>query len=131
MIMKKIALLLLISLYIEAYSIRLPSRHKNKCQTDLDCPVLDCLTYPCDTFVCENRKCVVRSTKEICVIGGCSGQLCVSYYENGSSTCEWKPVYGCYSEYGNCSLIDGKCQWEPTEELKACINDRGQAKLEY
>ncbi|CAG9315999.1 unnamed protein product [Blepharisma stoltei] len=122
--MKKIILLLFISVYIQAYSVPPFRSQWNECESDLDCPVIDCMTYPCDTFVCEDNKCSVKRPKEACVVGGCSGQLCIRYGESGISTCEWREVYGCYSEYGNCTLIDGKCQWEPTKELMTCINDR-------
>ncbi|CAG9323056.1 unnamed protein product [Blepharisma stoltei] len=122
--MKKLFLLLFIVSCMQAYTVPPSNSERSECLSDLDCPILDCFTYPCGTLECEDNKCVLKEPEEICVVGGCSGQLCISIYEDGVTTCEWKSEYGCYAEYGSCALIDGKCQWEPTDDLKACIRDR-------
>ena len=59
-----------------------------------------------------------------CVVGGCSGQLCVE--EEWVSTCEWRPHYACFRA-ARCGRFGpaGTCAWEPTPELAACLEDQG------
>ncbi|CAG9313869.1 unnamed protein product [Blepharisma stoltei] len=97
---------------------------KEECIIDQDCPVLNCIRAPCPFYICRNNHCEFQMPQQDCIVAGCSGQLCVGSHEDGTSTCEWKDSYSCYSEFGNCSFIRGQCQWEPTEKLLNCIRDR-------
>ncbi|GMV13547.1 MAG: hypothetical protein HS104_27650 [Polyangiaceae bacterium] len=55
-----------------------------------------------------------------CFTSGCSGQICSD--TDVMSTCEWKPEYACYKQYGKCELqAGGKCGWTKTDELAACL----------
>ncbi|MCC7260071.1 MAG: hypothetical protein IT567_03475 [Alphaproteobacteria bacterium] len=67
-----------------------------------------------------------------CVVGGCSGQLCVSDNPEGAggiSTCEWREEYGCYKAHGECTeQPDGQCGWTQTPALQSCLKD--PSKLE-
>lgn len=58
-----------------------------------------------------------------CVVGGCSGQLCVESSKNsGVGTCEYAARYACYPKVGECKRqADGVCGWSQTEALKACL----------
>ncbi|MBI3026913.1 hypothetical protein HYY70_02275 [Candidatus Woesearchaeota archaeon] len=71
----------------------------------------------------KNRiKCVDKP--EPCKAGGCSGELCgeASYMDKMATTCEYKPKYACYQEFGKCERQnDGKCGWTQTKELEKCI----------
>jgi hypothetical protein len=59
-----------------------------------------------------------------CVVGGCSGQLCVEEGgEGGMSTCEWQDAYACYQSAFCERQADGACGWTQTEELAACLAD--------
>ncbi len=57
-----------------------------------------------------------------CVVGGCSGQLCVSSsVEPPITTCEWREEYACY-ESADCTVQDnGSCGWTPTADLEECL----------
>ncbi len=57
-----------------------------------------------------------------CVVGGCSGQLCVSSsVEPPITTCEWREEYACY-EGADCTVQDnGSCGWTPTADLEECL----------
>lgn len=59
-----------------------------------------------------------------CVVGGCSGQLCVKKGKPDVSTCEWTAAYACYQQYGTCEeQADGNCGWSKTFELSECLKD--------
>jgi hypothetical protein len=61
-----------------------------------------------------------------CVVGGCSGQLCLEPGDDTASTCEWSDVYACYQQLGVCErAADGACGWRPTQELQDCIDAGG------
>lgn len=59
-----------------------------------------------------------------CVVTGCSGQLCAE--EHLATTCEWLPHYACYRD-ARCGRFgaDGRCGWERTPELAACLEGSG------
>lgn len=59
-----------------------------------------------------------------CVVGGCSGQLCVSAdIEPPITTCEFLPEYACY-DTADCGVqADGHCGWTLTPELMQCLAD--------
>jgi len=57
-----------------------------------------------------------------CVVGGCSGQLCVEPGGNGASTCEWREEYACYKDHGICERgANNQCGWPATPALTDCI----------
>ena len=58
-----------------------------------------------------------------CVIGGCSGQLCIAEGEDGVSTCEWKNEYACYQNAVCEKQQNGECGWTQTTELQSCIQE--------
>lgn len=59
-----------------------------------------------------------------CVVGGCSGQLCVSAdIDPPATTCEWLEEYACYAD-STCEVQpDGNCGWTLTDELMQCLAD--------
>jgi len=66
-------------------------------------------------------------TEKLCVVAGCSAQLCISKDEleagGGISTCEFREEYACYRTT-ECEIqLDGACGWTQTEELQKCIAD--------
>jgi len=59
-----------------------------------------------------------------CVRSGCSGIICKpKTAKTIFTTCEFLPEYECYRLIG-CVCIDGKCQWNITEEFNACISEK-------
>lgn len=67
--------------------------------------------------------CAADGSANDCVVGGCSGQLCVDpLSEPGISTCEWRPEYACYANATCERQVDGQCGWTQTAELQACLN---------
>lgn len=61
-----------------------------------------------------------------CVVGGCSGTLCVSASDEPVfSTCEYAAWYACYREpFAVCEMqASGQCGWTPSAELDQCIAD--------
>ena len=68
-----------------------------------------------------------------CAVAGCSGQLCVEAREAGSivTTCEYRAEYACYQSQSRCERQStGMCDWTPTEELRACLKDPLETKLD-
>lgn len=64
-------------------------------------------------------------TRDGCVIGGCSGQLCLSTEEAAGAvtTCEYSAAYACYKEASCEPQPNGKCGWTETAELTACLQN--------
>lgn len=59
-----------------------------------------------------------------CVVGGCSGQLCVSAdIEPPITTCEFLPEYACYQTADCTTQPDGHCGWTLTADLMECLAD--------
>jgi hypothetical protein len=59
-----------------------------------------------------------------CMVGGCSGQLCVEQGDLGVTTCEWRAAYGCYQIHGVCTRQkNGTCGWNKTKKLQRCLNN--------
>jgi thiol-disulfide isomerase/thioredoxin len=58
-----------------------------------------------------------------CVIGGCSGQLCIEEGDDGVSTCEFREEYACYNTASCERQADGQCGWTQTEELTSCLGN--------
>ncbi len=63
-----------------------------------------------------------------CIVGGCSGQLCVDESAEGIiTTCEYRAEYACF-KYSKCERQkDGKCGWTQTEKFTACIENTKSA----
>ncbi len=61
-------------------------------------------------------------TDRDCATGGCSGEICgpKEKVKNIMSACVYKPEYACL-KYTSCRCIQGKCQWEKTEEYLECL----------
>ncbi len=77
--------------------------------------------WGCTEMSCPSAECV---SDDDCFVGGCSGQLCAA--EPLSSTCEWTQEYACYDdEITSCGCFEGRCGWEQTDALDACLNDAG------
>ncbi len=55
-----------------------------------------------------------------CYIGGCSGELCVSYPE-AQSTCELLPGMECLGSGMSCEFINGDCSWVLSLEAAECF----------
>lgn len=73
-----------------------------------------------------------KEEKNICKVGGCSGQLCgeASFIDEIITTCEYKPEYECYKKYGKCEMqSNGKCGWTQTKELSECM-EKGKKENE-
>lgn len=63
-------------------------------------------------------------TDEDCSIQGCNGEKCVPINESIMTICEWKDIYGCYSQnITSCKCINNSCTWELTSELIDCIDE--------
>ena len=62
-----------------------------------------------------------------CVLGGCSGELCVSANsEPVYSICMWREEYACYREpTTSCGCNNGSCGWAQTAELRTCLQSAG------
>lgn len=76
---------------------------------------------------------ILLSTKAYakCIVGGCSGQLCVFQASDGISNCMYSEEYGCYKIYGECTeQSDGKCGWTKTEKLLECLKNPSIATKE-
>lgn len=69
--------------------------------------------------VCKGN--IVTPLKK-CVVGGCSGQLCIEDGSGGISTCEYREEYACYKKASCGRQADGQCGWTMTPELKQCLN---------
>ncbi len=64
--------------------------------------------------------------KQICVRGGCSGQLCIDEEQSAETmtTCEYREEYVCYDQAVCGVQGDGECGFTETPELKACLQKR-------
>lgn len=61
-------------------------------------------------------------TKNGCVVGGCSSELCVEESEGEiASICIYKDEYACYKNAKCERQAGGKCGWTETQELQACL----------
>lgn len=57
-----------------------------------------------------------------CVVGGCSGELCVDASLGGvASVCIYREEYACYKSAKCERQQDGRCGWTQTDELASCI----------
>lgn len=60
-----------------------------------------------------------------CVVGGCSGQLCISADEvangGGISTCEYREEYACYQNAVCEKQSTGSCGWTMDAKLTQCL----------
>lgn len=57
-----------------------------------------------------------------CSTGGCGGEICgpKEKVKNVVTICIDLPEYQCL-KMTSCRCLDGKCQWEKTEEFKKCL----------
>lgn len=57
-----------------------------------------------------------------CSTGGCSGEICgpKEKVKDIVTICLMLPEYECLKKT-SCLCLDGKCQWEKTEEFKECM----------
>jgi hypothetical protein len=60
-----------------------------------------------------------------CMVGGCSGQLCVDDSQGDMlTTCEWAAHYACYQNHGECKRQpSGECGWTQTPALTHCLKN--------
>ena len=70
----------------------------------------------------------VTSPKEVCHIGGCSGQLCTDQPDM-VSTCEYRAEYACYQTAECKRQTSGQCGWTETSELRACLGTKSNTAL--
>jgi len=84
-------------------------------------PVPDAVTSTSPTTPVEPAP--QPPTKDGCMVGGCSGQLCgdVTEMEGLVSTCEFRAEYACYKQSRCERQASGKCAWTQTKELMACL----------
>ncbi len=70
-------------------------------------------------------------TKNECVVGGCSGQVCgeASTVDGMVTTCEYRAEYACYKEALCERQATGMCGWTDTLELRACLSTEGDSAL--
>lgn len=63
-----------------------------------------------------------------CVVGGCSGQLCIDAQiaRDMVTTCEYREAYACYGDAHCERQADGVCGWTMTEALRACLQSGGE-----
>ncbi|OGM73994.1 hypothetical protein A3H21_04780 [Candidatus Woesebacteria bacterium RIFCSPLOWO2_12_FULL_42_8] len=58
-----------------------------------------------------------------CVVGGCSGELCVEEESEAVSICILKPEYECYKNATCARQKNGSCGWTQTPELTNCLEN--------
>lgn len=65
-----------------------------------------------------------------CVVGGCSGQLCVdeNIDDGTATTCEYSELYGCYKEAICERQENGQCGWTQTQAFLQCQNNTFQGQ---
>ena len=56
----------------------------------------------------------------VCIVSGCSMQVCVPADSTIVTSCEWRDEYYCL-QHTECKRIGGTCQWEQTPEYVACL----------
>jgi len=61
-------------------------------------------------------------SKDGCIVGGCSGEICQDKDEEPIfSACLYKEEYDCYKKAVCERQSDGKCGWTQTNELETCL----------
>jgi len=75
----------------------------------------------CSFYKINEKEC---KTDDDCATGGCSGEVCTikDNADNIVTTCIFKPEYECL-KLTKCRCINGKCQWEETNDYKGCIEN--------
>lgn len=60
-----------------------------------------------------------------CVVGGCSGQLCVDENKDDETvtTCEYSELYGCFKDAICERQSNGQCGWTQTQAFLQCQNN--------
>ncbi len=85
-----------------------------------------CRTADGRTFVNPNQVAPRAPATPVaggCIVGGCSGQLCVSADEAGNmvTTCEYRAEYACYKQATCARQSNGTCGWTQTPGLQLCL----------
>lgn len=63
--------------------------------------------------------------KGACVVGGCSGELCVDgNLGNVASICIYREEFACYKTAECKRQADGQCGWTQSEELRSCLDTK-------
>jgi eight-cysteine-cluster-containing protein len=83
----------------------------------------DCHAACAGVTVAYEGEC--RPQADDCMVGGCSGQLCLEPGDDRASTCEWREEYACYRSAACERQADGACGWTETPELRACLASGG------
>jgi eight-cysteine-cluster-containing protein len=93
--MRKLLLIILISLIFISSCLTKPPEIKVECTKDSDCTV-----------------------------AGCSGQICIekNNIENRMTTCEFRPEHTCLKET-QCLCISNKCRFEENKNYLNCLNE--------
>lgn len=80
------------------------------------------------TAICLFTFFSIQASAELiatCKVGGCSGQLCESSFnEPMTTTCEWREEYACYKKAKCQWQSNGKCGWTKTDELTKCLKEK-------
>ncbi|RME20637.1 MAG: hypothetical protein D6806_15985 [Deltaproteobacteria bacterium] len=93
-----------------------------QCNRDADCSEGQrCEPHQCiNPYAPCHGDCVPAESPR-CIVTGCSGQICGT--EHVTTTCEWRPEYGCL-QHAICEVQpDGSCGWTHTPEYEQCMND--------
>ena len=59
-----------------------------------------------------------------CVMGGCSGELCVEEGDDVLSPCVWRNEFECYREATCKEQFFGKCGWVMDLKLRQCLAEK-------
>ncbi len=71
-----------------------------------------------------DNKADAPKTSGSCIVGGCSGQLCVDAAQGDvASTCEYRDEYACYKTATCERQQNGQCGWTQTATLNQCLNN--------
>ncbi len=69
----------------------------------------------------EPNTAIIQNEKG-CIIGGCSGELCVEEGSGeGVSNCMYNPAFACYKNAKCERQTTGTCGWTNTPQLQACL----------
>lgn len=77
-----------------------------------------------DGYELDPATCTCVPINTGCVVGGCSGELCVSADMPVASPCIWSDYYECFNPaLTSCGPFGpgGSCMWEPTAALYECL----------
>jgi eight-cysteine-cluster-containing protein len=103
------------------------SLYGRQCAAGLECNFVcpDGSNDPgCNTGINPSGTCELPAGAECvtdadCFTTGCSGQVCAA--EQVFTTCEYRPEYACYQQFGSCGCNAGSCGWAQTNNLTSCL----------